>query len=162
MIYVTHDQVEAMTLVDRIVILDSGKIIQVGKPRDLYENPLNLFVAQFIGSPKMNIVPYEGSFKININRIKRQKMGKVQKVAKCVGVRPEHINIVAKGEGHLDAIVDVSEYLGSDTFLVVNAGTYGSIVARCAGDTKIPNGIEVGLYFNSEKIHFFDDDGRIL
>ena len=159
MIYVTHDQVEAMTLADRIVILDSGKIMQVGRPRELYENSANLFVAQFIGSPKMNIIPYDDRFDIILREIMDKKVGKAQKKVKTFGVRPEHISVVSEGAGHCDATVEVIEYLGSDTFLILNAGLYGTVTVRSLEDTQINNGNKVGLNFNLKKIQLFDDDG---
>jgi ABC-type sugar transport systems, ATPase components len=88
MIYVTHDQVEAMTLADRIVVLEAGRIAQVGSPKELYERPGNLFVAQFIGSPKMNVIP--------ASAIGLGDRGK------DLGIRPEHITIVPAGQGDLD------------------------------------------------------------
>ncbi len=162
MVYVTHDQVEAMTLADRIVIMDSGKIIQVGIPKELYQNPVNLFVAQFIGSPKMNIIPCMGSFQSNLKNRRRKKIELAMKRAKYVGVRPEHISLVSQGEGYFDAKVDVLEYLGSDTFLVANAENFGSITVRCLGETQIRSGLKVGLDLNLDKIYFFDEDGQSI
>ena len=159
MVYVTHDQVEAMTLADRIVILDSGSIVQVGPPRDLYENPANLFVAQFIGSPKMNIMPYDDRFQIILREGKVKKIQMIQKKVKYFGARPEHINVVPEGEGHFKATVEVIEYLGSDTFLIANAGEYGAITVRSLEDKKIRTGGKVGLNFNLKKIQFFDYNG---
>ena len=159
MVYVTHDQVEAMTLADRIVILDSGSIIHVGRPRDIYENPANLFVAQFIGSPKMNIMPYDDRFQIILREGKVKKIQMIQKKVKYFGARPEHINVVPEGEGHFKATVEVIEYLGSDTFLIANAGEYGTITVRSLEDKKIRTGGKVGLNFNLKKIQFFDNNG---
>ena len=160
MVYVTHDQVEAMTLADRIVILDAGNIIQVGKPRDLYELPANLFVAQFIGSPKMNVFLYDSGVKSAMHLQEGKKIVMTQNEIKYVGVRPEHITIVPEGAGHCDAKVEVLEYLGSDTFLIADAGTYGSITVRCSEDIEVRTGTSVGLNFNLEKTHFFDKNGE--
>ena len=159
MVYVTHDQVEAMTLADRIVILDSGSIIQVGRPRDIYENPANLFVAQFIGSPKMNIMPCDDRFQIILREGKVKKIQMIQKKVKYFGARPEHINVVPEGEGHFKATVEVIEYLGSDIFLIANAGEYGAITVRSLEDKKLRTGAKVGLNFNLKKIQFFDYNG---
>tara|TARA_X000001036_G_scaffold8236_1_gene7349 strand:- start:536 stop:1582 length:1047 start_codon:yes stop_codon:yes gene_type:complete len=159
MVYVTHDQVEAMTLADRIVILDSGSIVQVGRPRDLYENPKNLFVAQFIGSPKMNIMPYDDRLQIILREGRGKKIRVAQKKIKHFGVRPEHINVVSEGDGHCTATVEVIEYLGSDNFLITNAGEYGTVTVRSLEDPKIRNGGKVGLNFNLKKIQFFDNNG---
>ena len=151
MIYVTHDQVEAMTLADRIVVLEFGRIAQVGSPKELYDRPANLFVAQFIGSPKMNVAPAEALRGIAMPD------GTAQ-----VGIRPEHITIGAAGGGALDATVDVLEYLGADTFVIVDAGPAGQITVRVIGATDLRPGDSVGLVFDPESCHFFASDGRAL
>ena len=151
MIYVTHDQVEAMTLADRIVVLEYGTIAQVGSPRELYERPANLFVAQFIGSPKMNIVNLGPALRVDA------KAG-----AKTVGVRPEHIVVGAPGEGICDGKVDVLEYLGADTFLIVDAGDLGQMTVRVTGDTDIMEGQTIGLRASAEHLHFFSEDGLAI
>ncbi|MCT8159893.1 ABC transporter ATP-binding protein [Pseudoruegeria sp. SHC-113] len=159
MIYVTHDQVEAMTLADRIVVLDGGKIAQVGSPRELYENPANLFVAQFIGSPKMNVMPCTTSgdaFQLEGGRGGAFPGGGV---AVSVGVRPEHITLGASGTGACDGVVDVLEYLGADTFVIIDAGPLGQITVRVTGDSVLAPGEPVGLTFDPERLHFFDADG---
>ena len=152
MIYVTHDQVEAMTLADRIVVLEFGTIAQVGSPRELYERPANLFVAQFIGSPKMNILDLDGG---NV-RVEAPDG------ATKVGVRPEHIQIGAPGEGIVDATVDVLEYLGADTFLIVDAGPLGQVTVRTDGDTSITEGQPISLVAPPERLHFFSADGLAI
>ena len=151
MIYVTHDQVEAMTLADRIVVLEYGTIAQVGSPRELYERPANLFVAQFIGSPKMNIMDMGATLRVD-----------AKPNAKKVGVRPEHIEVGAPGEGICDGKVDVLEYLGADTFLIVDAGDLGQLTVRVTGDTDIKEGQDIGLKANSDLLHFFDGDGLAI
>ena len=152
MIYVTHDQVEAMTLADRIVVLEYGRIAQVGTPRELYERPANLFVAEFIGSPKMNIVPMDAA-----------SVGGPDG-AVSVGVRPEHLQIVEPGAGAIDATVDVLEYLGADTFLIVDAARSGRLTVRSDGPTDLRPGARVGLIPSGRgrDLHFFDGDGRAL
>ncbi|WP_170604984.1 ABC transporter ATP-binding protein [Ruegeria arenilitoris] len=162
MIYVTHDQVEAMTLADRIVVLEYGTIAQVGSPRELYERPANLFVAQFIGSPKMNILPcktrngrYEleqggsGEFTLSGEAIK-------------LGIRPEHISVVAPGDGQSDGVIEVIEYLGADTFLIIDCGAEEKVTVRLNGDTDLTPGTKVGLHFPQESLHFFDESGQAL
>jgi multiple sugar transport system ATP-binding protein len=150
MIYVTHDQVEAMTLADRIVVLEYGRIAQVGTPRELYERPANLFVAEFIGSPKMNIIP----------------VGEIGLAspdgAVSLGIRPEHMKIVAPGAGTLDATVDVLEYLGADTFLIVDAGGAGRLTVRSDGPTDLRPGAAIGLTLSAADTHHFDGDGKVL
>ena len=118
MIYVTHDQTEAMTLADRIVVLDDGKIIQVGTPRELYQNPANLFVAQFIGSPRMNIINNSDLTASTIDDISSNKQLGV--VPQKLGIRPEHIKIDSNRESAINGKIDVIEYLGADSFLFVD------------------------------------------
>ncbi len=162
MIYVTHDQVEAMTLADRIAILELGKIIQVGSPRELYENPTNLFVAQFIGSPKMNIFSYKSILECKNLCAAGKKVIFDKKNAKYVGIRPEHISIVGEGDGNCQATVDVVEYLGSDTFIIANTIAHGSLTIRCAVQTMLSSGMRAELKFNFKEIHFFDENGSKL
>lgn len=149
MIYVTHDQVEAMTLADRIVVLDAGLIAQVGTPRELYEQPANLFVAQFIGSPRMNILPAD-----------RISGLAVPQGATKIGIRPEHITLAEPGVGHADGSVDVMEYLGADTFLVMDCGPAGRATVRIMGDTDLVPGDPAALVFDRERTHFFADNGE--
>ncbi|QHQ36951.1 ABC transporter ATP-binding protein [Algicella marina] len=160
MIYVTHDQVEAMTLADRIVVLQGGVIEQVGSPKELYERPGNLFVAQFIGSPKMNVLPGTcagGQFDIALGTSVPGPEG-----AAYLGIRPEDIEITAPGGGQMDGIVDVTEYLGADTYLIVETGAAEKITVRAPGGIDIRAGAEVGLGFPEARRHFFDADGRAL
>jgi len=152
MIYVTHDQVEAMTLADRIVVLDAGHIAQVGRPRDLYENPSNLFVAQFIGSPQMNIIEASAT----------GLRFAAPTEAKHLGIRPEHISVSAAGTGHADGVVDVIEYLGSDTFVILECSGLGRLTVRLAEDAQIELGEQCGISFQTERIHFFDQEGKSL
>lgn len=152
MIYVTHDQVEAMTLANRIVVLDEGRIAQVGSPRDLYENPSNLFVAQFIGSPKMNI------FSASAPGLSYP----VPNGTDQLGIRPEHITLSQAGIGHFDGVVDVIEYLGSDTFIILDCGLYGRLTARVNGATDFNPGDTCGLNFQNQRVHYFNDKGSSL
>ena len=161
MIYVTHDQVEAMTLADRIVVLEGGRIAQVGTPRELYERPANRFVAQFIGSPKMNVMPCApkgGTWEASGVR----DGDGAPDAAVELGVRPEHISVVSVGEGACDGVVEVVEYLGADTFLVVDCGDVGRLTVRVAGDTMLRPDTRVGLAFDPARLVFFDSDGIVL
>jgi multiple sugar transport system ATP-binding protein len=162
MIYVTHDQVEAMTLADRIVVLSAGRIEQVGSPRELYERPGNLFVAQFIGSPKMNVLPctVEGG-------VVRLEGGRGGVAPGCdgavhLGIRPEAITLGAEGTGQVDGVLDLVEYLGADTFLIVECGALGKLTVRTDGAADLRVGARVGLTFPDDKRHFFDAEGRAL
>ncbi|TPJ73094.1 ABC transporter ATP-binding protein [Mesorhizobium sp. B2-7-1] len=146
MIYVTHDQVEAMTMADKIVVLNAGNIEQVGSPMELYKTPKNLFVAGFIGSPKMNMI--EGA--------PAEKYG-----AKTVGIRPEHLNI-STTSGDWKATVGVAEHLGSDTFLHVQADGIGTVNVRADGEVGVRHGDTVYLTPDKAKLHRFGADGKAL
>jgi multiple sugar transport system ATP-binding protein len=144
MIYVTHDQVEAMTMADKIVVLRAGHIEQVGSPLDLYRAPRNLFVAGFIGSPKMNQIAGPEAAKLD---------------ATTIGVRPEHI-AVSKTEGMWKGRIGVSEHLGSDTFFYVqDTGLGVDLTVRVSGEFDLRSGETVYLTPEADKIHRFDDKG---
>ena len=144
MIYVTHDQVEAMTMADKIVVLQAGVIEQVGSPLDLYHRPRNEFVAGFIGSPKMNLI--KGAEAANHN-------------AATIGVRPEHI-AVSTTSGTWEGTVGVSEHLGSDTFFHVNVDGFAEpLTVRATGDVAINYGDKIFLTPDASVIHKFDDKG---
>lgn len=146
MIYVTHDQVEAMTMADKIIVLQAGRIEQVGTPLELYHCPQNTFVAGFIGSPKMNL--------ISGNEASRHG-------AATIGVRPEHLTI-SQTEGTWQGRVGVSEHIGSDTFFHIHAERLSvePVTVRCSGEVGIKHGDIVFLTVDEEKLHRFDDRGR--
>lgn len=144
MIYVTHDQVEAMTMADKIVVLHAGRIEQVGSPLELYSRPRNLFVAGFIGSPNMNFITGPEAAGMN---------------AATIGVRPEHIRI-STTEGRWKGTVGVAEHLGSDTFLHVHGtGLAETITVRASGEVGLRHGDTVWLTPEDDKIHRFDTNG---
>ncbi|KXF82302.1 ABC transporter ATP-binding protein [Enterovibrio coralii] len=162
MIYVTHDQVEAMTLADKIVVLQGGIIEQIGSPKTLYDRPANLFVAQFIGSPKMNILPCitegveyglaggkGGAYPHDVE-------------ATQLGIRPEAIDLVAPEAGNCFGIVDVTEYLGADIYVVVDCEELGKVTVRADGESEVKAGDKVGLQFHANKLHFFDAKGTAI
>ena len=146
MIYVTHDQVEAMTMADKIVVLNAGNIEQVGSPLELYKSPRNLFVAGFIGSPKMNLIEGEVAAKHG---------------AKTIGIRPEHLNASTRS-GEWKATVGVAEHLGSDTFLHVHSDDIGPLTVRADGDIGAHHGDTIYLTPDPAKIHRFGQDGKAL
>nr|CAA6827365.1 MAG: Various polyols ABC transporter, ATP-binding component [uncultured Thiotrichaceae bacterium] len=163
MIYVTHDQVEAMTLADRIVVLSAGHIIQVGTPKELYNRPANVFVAQFIGSPKMNIVPcsVEGDqYMLEGQRGGAYSHGNTSAVK--MGIRPEHISLVAAGNAQCDGKVEVVEYLGADTFILLDCGAIGQVSVRVSGESELNIGEMVGLKFDPARTVFFDADDQAI
>ncbi len=159
MVYVTHDQVEAMTLADRIVVLKDGQIMQVGTPRELYEAPNNVFVAQFIGSPKMNLMPCrtEGESFVLEGGGSGALGGAGRNTAVQIGIRPEHISVTTEGQGHCNGEVQVSEYLGADYFHYVDCGPLGVLTVRTSGASEDIEGKTVGLKFNQNDLHFFDE-----
>jgi multiple sugar transport system ATP-binding protein len=146
MIYVTHDQVEAMTMADKIVVLNAGNIEQVGSPLELYRSPRNLFVAGFIGSPKMNLIGGSAAARAN---------------AATIGIRPEHVNL-SKTSGDWKGTVGVAEHLGSDTFLHVHADQVGLITVRADGEVGVEHGQTVFLSPEPSKLHRFASDGRTM
>jgi len=161
MVYVTHDQVEAMTLADRIVVLDAGKIIQVGTPKELYNHPANVFVAQFIGSPKMNIVPcsVDGT-QYHLPGARGGACDAQHQQAQQLGIRAEHINIVAQGQAQCDGRVEVVEYLGADTFILLDCEQLGQLSVRVSGESNLQLNSVVGLQFDAAHTHFFDADDQ--
>jgi len=146
MIYVTHDQVEAMTMADKIVVLNAGNVEQVGSPLDLYNNPVNVFVAGFIGSPKMNLL--------------KPKSTDTYKAA-TIGIRPEHID-VSKTNGEWQGKIVVAEHLGSDTFFHIDVDGLGRMTARATGEFGATNGDRVYLTPQAGRIHRFDDGGKAI
>ncbi|MEF2549106.1 ABC transporter ATP-binding protein [Aurantimonas sp. E1-2-R+4] len=146
MIYVTHDQVEAMTMADKIVVLNRGNVEQVGSPLELYENPKNLFVAGFIGSPKMNFLT--GPIAAEHN-------------AHTMGFRPEHLTI-SPDSGRIRGKAGVSEHLGSDTFVHVKLDDGTAITARSGGDYRVSHGDPVWITPEEGRIHRFDETGLAI
>ncbi|MEF2074181.1 ABC transporter ATP-binding protein [Consotaella aegiceratis] len=146
MIYVTHDQVEAMTMADKIVVLNRGHIEQVGSPLELYNRPANLFVAGFIGSPKMNF----------LGPAYAKEHG-----AATVGVRPEHIRI-STDSGLIKGTAGVAEHLGSDTFIHVHVGPEQQVTVRAPGDSGIRHGDTVYMTPDEGKLHRFDENGQAM
>ena len=146
MVYVTHDQVEAMTMADKIVVLQAGVIEQVGSPLDLYNTPQNRFVAGFIGSPKMNFITGDFAKKHN---------------AAEVGVRPEHLEVVSKG-GDFQGTVLSAEHLGSDTFMRVDVEGSGVLTARSQGDVAVSYGDKTRLKIVDKRVYRFDEAGNYI
>ncbi|GGP19238.1 ABC transporter ATP-binding protein [Silvimonas iriomotensis] len=168
MIYVTHDQVEAMTLADKIVVLSAGRIEQVGSPHTLYHHPANRFVAGFIGSPKMNFIEGEVAG-IGPDHVKVQLAGGVQLVAVdgsglkvgdkvTVGIRPEHVAI--DGAGQIQATVTAQESLGDHAFVYATyAGAPDGLILRVPDEDEYVHGSTVQLYADPNRCHLFAADG---
>ena len=152
MIYVTHDQVEAMTMADKIVVLNAGRVEQVGTPMDLYHQPNSRFVAEFIGSPAMNVfAPEEGLRDLTL-----------KPDAAYIGCRPEHLEVRASGEGQTDASVEVKEQLGGESLLYLTVAGGHEIVARVSGEDETQVGQSVGLSIPDNRLHQFNADGRAI
>ncbi|MDE2445678.1 MAG: ABC transporter ATP-binding protein [Alphaproteobacteria bacterium] len=145
MVYVTHDQVEAMTLADRICVLRDGLVEQVGTPLELYENPTNIFVAGFIGSPKMNFL--EGKFAESYK-------------AHTIGVRSEHMEFVKKG-GWQGSVIH-AEKMGSDTYSFVDVGSAEPIIIRETGTSRHDVNAKVSVAPMDGKVHRFAADGKAI
>ncbi len=169
MVYVTHDQVEAMTLADRIVVLDAGTVRQFGSPLELYHQPQNQFVAGFIGSPKMNFLPGEitavakngvtvdgkGIGNINVP-VSPAGLSKGQQVQ--VGIRPEHVGATAK-KATCKGTIGLVELLGHQTFLEADIGSERPLAALVDGVEAFDIGDEINLSFDSANCHLFDAQG---
>ncbi len=144
MVYVTHDQVEAMTMADKIVVLQNGVIEQIGSPLDLYSTPQNKFVAGFIGSPKMNLIQGSEAEKQN---------------AATIGIRPEHLT-VSKTDGLWKGRVGVAEHLGSDTFIHIHdTGLLDVMTARITGNIQVRQDEIIYITPALEQLHRFDSQG---
>lgn len=173
MIYVTHDQVEAMTLADKVVVLNQGRIEQVGSPLELYHHPANQFVAGFLGMPKMSFLSAQvvsGDQRgVNVelksgSRIQLPVVGDgIHKGSSVtLGIRPEHIRVTGKGEGTFQGRLDVSEHLGSDTYCYVKTDARESLTVRTPGDFQGGYGDIVGLSLDPSQCHLFDTDGQAI
>jgi len=178
-IYVTHDQTEAMTLGDRIVIMKDGFIQQIGTPQEVFDRPANLFVAGFIGSPQMNffdgkLFKQGGKYQITVGEATMELSDKAQAIltekgmgdmAVTVGVRPEHISFAPTAGSHTIASkVDVSEMMGSEVYLHVNAVGRDVVLRVPTVDLReehragIPYGTEINFTFRPELIHLFNPE----
>ena len=170
MIYVTHDQTEAMTLADKIVVLQSGRIEQTGAPLDIYNNPQNVFVAGFIGSPRMNLIEATANqgadgwtltapnMSVPIPNVDGLANG-----AHCtVGIRPEHVSIATEGSGHTKAQVAFAEQLGGETYLYCDVEGSPQITVHQPGQLPVIKGQTLALNFALENMHLFDANGQVI
>ncbi len=170
-VYVTHDQVEAMTLADRIVVLEGGTVQQIGAPLELYERPANKFVAGFLGTPRMGFLPAETlgqeSSGLAVRILASGKglalpphepvQGKV-----TIGVRPEDCTLCAAEDGHLAGKVLQIERLGSDTFAFVEGGGEEPVAVRVEPGRELPSHGEVGITFDPARCHLFGENDVAL
>ena len=167
MIYVTHDQVEAMTLADKVVVLNQGRIEQVGTPLDLYRNPANRFVAGFLGMPKMSFLPGtvtaldQSSVTVELTSGTSVTLPAAsehlrQGSAVTVGVRPENIDVVEPSESSLTG------YLGSDTYCYVKTDGQETLTVRMPGNFACNYGDRIGLHLHVDECHLFDEQGNAV
>ncbi len=177
-IYVTHDQTEAMTLGDRIVIMKDGFIQQIGTPQEVFNHPANVFVAGFIGTPQMNffdaaLIPDAGAYRVECGgavidlpestcKTLSAKRRTAEKIT--LGIRPEHIKIVPRGtENSVQARVEVSEMMGSEVYLHVDTGGSDAVIRASVMDAAASDmhaGASVDFSFPGGFVHLFDRDGR--
>jgi ABC-type sugar transport system ATPase subunit len=169
-IFVTHDQEEAMTLADRIVVMRAGEIVQVGSPMEIYSNPVNYFVADFFGSPSMNLIGgtivqqgADSKFRsgaLDVALPERFKM--VKPGAATLGIRPENVDAAVGGRGDLDLPVRLVEPLGKDTLLYFDVGTERAFIAVSEGlaMADVSVGERIALTLEQSHIHLFDAEGR--
>ena len=155
-VYVTHDQVEAMTLADRVVVLRDGRIEQVGTPLELYDHPANSFVAQFIGTPQMNMLAFTHVAEL------AQRFALPVAADGFIGLRPEHVVAQPKGQGMLQMQVDLVEALGAETLLYLSNGQGLQLVLRQSARSGLHSGQSVGIDLQFDAAHFFDAQGRSL
>jgi sn-glycerol 3-phosphate transport system ATP-binding protein len=168
-IYVTHDQVEAMTLADRLIVMDSGRAAQVGSPLEVYERPATLFVAGFIGSPAMNFLEAEldpagrcavlpGGARLPLDGAGAGAWGGRRVV---LGVRPEHLSIAAGPPGALCLAVEQVELLGADTLVHGRLGETGpALTLRLPDVRRFEKNVRIAIAAAPEKIHLFDPESR--
>ncbi|WP_434576288.1 sn-glycerol-3-phosphate ABC transporter ATP-binding protein UgpC [Pseudomonas sp. Z3-6] len=171
MIYVTHDQVEAMTLADKIVVLNGGCIEQVGSPRELYERPASRFVAGFLGSPRMNFIaaflhtPGETSqvesLVLGMTSLPVDSSGLAANTQLSLGIRPEHLSLKA-AQGTTGLVVSAVEYLGSETYVHLDTGQDEPMVCRCEVNAGWWVGDWVELQLDNDNLHVFDAHGTAL
>ena len=155
MVYVTHDQVEAMSMADRVILLSGGRIEQNGTPADLYETPANIFVARFIGTPPMNLLKLDhGAAGAVIAGTTGPSVAAAEFAGATLGVRPEHI-VVGGGGDAVAAQVDGIEYLGADSLLSCRVGSE-MLTARIAGRTGLRRGDSTQLGWARGALHIFD------
>lgn len=167
-VYVTHDQLEAMSMADYIAVMNNGEIEQMGPPQEIYDRPATMFVADFIGSPPMNLMPFHGALKKGVSKVLLDGVGvgvpalreSLAATDLALGVRPEHIKLSDKSK--LRAKVFSSEYLGTTQIVTLETG-HGNVRARISADLKVRTGETVGLEFIGERLSLFErSSGRAV
>lgn len=171
MIYVTHDQIEAMTLADRVVILNAGQIEQVGTPLELYRQPNSRFVAEFIGTPKMNLIPakdivrkekmltlsfLEGQIQFPTNRIKGALPNTI-----TVGVRPEHMTLVEE-PSDISGRIELIEHLGSEAYAHVQLNSNQTVIIKAPARSELKDGQQVNIKIDTDEVILFNDNDKVI
>ncbi|XWK89142.1 MAG: ABC transporter ATP-binding protein [Phormidium sp.] len=168
-IYVTHDQTEAMTMGDRIAVMNQGQLQQLAKPLELYNSPANMFVAQFIGSPPMNFIPVQfqapllinhPQFRFTVPEVWESALRKYDRQSLILGIRPEHFNISVPAPENIQVEVDLVEALGNETYLSVHlldeTNPNLTLQVRVPPERQVSIGEKISLALQSKKIHLFD------
>ncbi|EAR51815.1 maltose/maltodextrin ABC transporter, ATP-binding protein [Oceanicola granulosus HTCC2516] len=165
MVYVTHDQVEAMTLADKIVVLKDGRVMQVGTPMELFHEPANLFVAGFLGAPSMNFLEVEVSGRdaerarvsnSALEAIDVAHKGRIEGPGQAIlGIRPQHVSAVAAGRGMLHGQVNMAERLGTETVVDMTLKDGSKFIAAFDEDKVFERGESIDLTFAPERAHLF-------
>ena len=167
MIYVTHDQVEAMTLADRIVVLNAGRIEQIGSPLDLYNRPANRVVAGFIGSPRMNFIPGRITDDGGIALAAGGTMAGLAAPAHHgqtaeLGIRPEHVEISTADGADAEITIDIVEQLGGESYLYGTLSDGTALTLRCPNESPARRGDRIPVRFQRERLHLFDATGAVI
>ncbi|MBE9226409.1 ABC transporter ATP-binding protein [Phormidium sp. LEGE 05292] len=173
-IYVTHDQTEAMTMGDRIAVMNQGQLQQLAKPLELYNSPANMFVAQFIGSPPMNFIPVQFQapllinhphFRLTLPEIWESALRKYDRQSLILGIRPEHFNLSVPAPENLQVEVDLVEALGNETYLSVHllgeTNQNFTLQVRVTPEKQVSIGNKISLELESKKIHLFDPETNL-
>jgi multiple sugar transport system ATP-binding protein len=160
-LYVTHDQIEALTMADRIGVLDHGRLIQVGTPEDIYDRPSNIFVAKLVGTPRINLLPVERQngdwsitgLEIKINLVETNSLPE----GFMLGIRPEDVSLNPSGE--FAGEIELSEPLGVETIVHIKSGT-AEITCLAHGLVQLKHGDAVRFDINKNRLHYFDEQGN--
>jgi ABC-type sugar transport system ATPase subunit len=172
-VYVTHDQAEAMALADRIVVMNLGRVMQVGTPMEIYRRPANTFVASFIGSPPMNLMPctldrdarsivFDTGDVLQLNNLPASFHRASQKGQVSLGIRPEHIKLhVNPSQGTIPARLYVTQMLGKETLITVSIGRH-LVSVTMDTDAMLPMPDDLWLEFNTDRMFFYDSEGNLV
>ncbi len=173
-VYVTHDQIEAMTMGDRIAVMNGGQIQQIAAPLEIYQQPVNRFVAEFIGSPPMNFLPVElqdawtlvhPQFRLNLPPSWQPYLNNYQQRSLLLGIRPQHLHLGEEAETNILVTVDLVEALGSETYVFVHlaANPNTTLTVSLTPDRAIAVGDSIWLSIELDNIHLFTvDSGRSI